>query len=77
MVSDVGPTAIATSLQDNLKGRYSEIDMINSRIAEECQAYGKSTPVNDVLVDLTRRIHASGLKPDVANLDFVRQQLKG
>ncbi|MBT3766865.1 MAG: hypothetical protein HOB79_11220 [Rhodospirillaceae bacterium] len=75
MVGDVGPTALATSLQDNLKGRYSEIDMINGRIAEECQSKGKPTPVNDVLVDLTRRIHAGELKPDVSNLDLVRQQL--
>ncbi len=36
---------------------------------------GRPTPVSDVLVDLTRRIHAGELQPDEANLDLVRQQL--
>jgi 2-dehydropantoate 2-reductase len=76
IVGDVGPTAIATVLQDHMKGRYSEIDMINGLIADECRKNGKSTPVNDVLVELTTQIHSGELKPDVANLDLIRQRLK-
>ena len=72
---DVGPTAINTVLQDHIKGRYSEIDMINGMISEESNKKGKATPVTDVLVDLTRQIHAGDLKPDSANLDLVRQAL--
>jgi len=75
IVHDVGPTALNTVLQDHMKGRYSEIDMINGMIAEESAKNGRPTPVSDVLVDLTRRIHAGELKPDQANLDLVRQQL--
>jgi 2-dehydropantoate 2-reductase len=75
IVRDVGPTALNTVLQDHMKGRYSEIDMINGLIAEESAQRGRSTPVNDVLVDLTRRIHAGELQPDLANIDLVRQQL--
>ncbi len=73
---DVGPTALNTVLQDHMKGRYSEIDMINGLIAEESARRGRPTPVNDVLVDLTRRIHAGELQPDPANIDLVRQQLE-
>jgi 2-dehydropantoate 2-reductase len=76
IVSDVGPTAIATVLQDHMKGRYSEIDMINGLIADECRKNGKPTPVNDVLVELTTQIHRGELKPDTANLDLIRQRLK-
>ena len=75
IVHDVGPTALNTVLQDHMKGRYSEIDMINGLIAEESAKNGRPTPVSDVLVDLTRRIHAGELQPDQANLDLVRQQL--
>ena len=72
---DVGPTALNTVLQDHMKGRYSEIDMINGLIAEESAKRDRLAPVSDALVDLTRRIHAGELAPDQANLDLIRQQL--
>lgn len=72
---DVGPTAINTVLQDHMKGRYSEIDMINGLIADESAKNGRPTPVSDALVDLSRRIHAGELEPDQANIDLIRQQL--
>ncbi len=72
---DVGPTALNTVLQDHMKGRYSEIDMINGLIAEESAKNGRPTPVSDVLVDLTARIHAGELEPDQANIDLVRREL--
>lgn len=75
IVHDVGPTALNTVLQDHMKGRYSEIDMINGMISEESIKRGKPTPVTDVLVDLTRQIHTGELQPDAANLDLVRQAL--
>lgn len=72
---DVGPTALNTVLQDHMKGRYSEIDLINGLIADESAKNGRPTPVSDVLVDLSRRIHAGELEPDPANLDLIRQRL--
>lgn len=73
---DVGPTAINTVLQDHLKGRYSEIDLINGLVADESAKNGRLTPVSDALVDLSRRIHAGELKPDQANIDLILQQLE-
>ena len=73
---DVGPTALNTVLQDHMKGRYSEIDMINGLVADESNKNNKPTPVSDVLVDLSRRIHAGELKPDQANLELILQQLE-
>lgn len=73
---DVGPTALNTVLQDHMKGRYSEIDLINGLIADESAKNGRPTPVSDVLVDLSRRIHAGELQPDPANLDLIRQRLE-
>ncbi len=72
---DVGPTAINTVLQDHMKGRYSEIDLINGLVADESAKNGLPTPVSDVLINLTRRIHTGELEPDLANIDLIRQEL--
>jgi len=72
---DVGPTALNTVLQDHMKGRYSEIDMINGLIADESRAKGRPTPVSDAIVALTERIHAGELAPDQANLALIQQEL--
>ncbi len=74
IVHDVGPTAINTILQDYMKGRYSEVDMINGLVAEECRKNGRLAPVSDVIVDLSRQIDLGDLKPGLANLDLVRQR---
>ena len=73
IVHDVGPTAINTILQDYMKGRYSEVDMINGLVADECKKNGRPAPVSDLIVDLSRQIHAGELKPDTNNLDLLRQ----
>jgi 2-dehydropantoate 2-reductase len=75
ILHDVGPTAINTILQDYMKGRYSEVDLINGLVAEECRRIGRPSPASDGIVELSRRIDRGELKPDVANLDLVREQL--
>ena len=72
IVRDVGPTPINTTLQDFMKGRYSETDMINGLVSEECKKNGRLSPISDAIVELTRRIHTGELKPDLSNLDLVR-----
>jgi 2-dehydropantoate 2-reductase len=63
-------------LQDHIKGRRTEIDMINGLVANESRRLGLPTPVSDVLVTLNRRITAGELKPDAANLDLALSMLK-
>ena len=75
IVSDVGPTPINTTLQDFMKGRLSEADMINGLVADERRQNGIPSPVSDVIVELSRQIHAGELKPDLNNLDLVRERL--
>lgn len=77
IVSDVGPTAINTVLQDHMKGRYSEVDMINGLVADECRERGRPCPVNDAIVEITRRIHAGELEPDSAHLELIRESAAG
>jgi 2-dehydropantoate 2-reductase len=69
MTADVGPTARNAMLQDHLKGRRTEIDLINGLVVETGRRHGLATPVNEVLADINRRITAGELRPDPANLE--------
>src|ERR1041384_8016460 len=74
---DIGPGRGAnTTLQDHMKGRLSEIDLINGFVAEEGRKRGIPTPANGALVEVTRRIYAGELKPDPSNLSIAVALLK-
>jgi 2-dehydropantoate 2-reductase len=51
-----------------MKGRLSEIDLINGFVVEEGRKRAIPTPANETLVEVTRRIFAGELKPDPSNL---------
>jgi 2-dehydropantoate 2-reductase len=69
LARDVGPgRGLNTVLQDLLKGRASEVDMINGLIVDESQRRGYSAPANARIVDIIRRIEAGALKPAPANM---------
>jgi len=59
----VGPGALNTVIQDHRKGRYSEVDQINGWVSEGGKKLGINTPINDMIVEVTRRIHNGELKP--------------
>jgi len=66
---DIGPGRGAnTTLQDHIKGRLSEVDVINGLIVAESEKRGMAAPANAAMVEVTRRIFAGELKPDPANL---------
>jgi 2-dehydropantoate 2-reductase len=74
---DIGPGRGAnTTLQDHMKGRLSEIDLINGFVVEEGRKRGIPTPANETLVEVTRRIYAGELKPDPSNLAIAIELLK-
>jgi 2-dehydropantoate 2-reductase len=69
LASDIGPgRGRNTVLQDLLKGRASEVDMINGLVVEESQRRGYSAPANARIVEITRQIEAGALKPTPANM---------
>lgn len=77
LTRDVGPNARDCVLQDHLKGRYSEVDMINGAVVEEAERRGKSAPANAAIVEISRRIQSGELKPDQANFALLQQMLAG
>ena len=71
LASDIGPgRGRNTVLQDLLKGRASEVDMINGLVVEESQRRGYSAPANARVVEITRQIEAGALKPAPANMEL-------
>lgn len=59
----VGPTALNTVLQDHRKGRLSEVDLINGWVSEGGKSLGIKTPVNDMIVEMTTKVHGGELEP--------------
>lgn len=73
ILADIGPGPVNTTLQDHMKGRRCETEMIQGLVAEESRKNGRTAPVCEAIVELSRRIHAGELKPDLSNLDLIRQ----
>jgi 2-dehydropantoate 2-reductase len=72
LAGDVGPgRGLNTVLQDLLKGRASEVDMINGLIVDESQRRGYSAPANARIVEIIRQIEAGTLKPTSANMNLM------
>ena len=68
LASDIGPAARDCVLQDHLKGRYSEVDMINGLVAKENMLSGRLSPANLAITKITEKIQNGELKPDPSNL---------
>jgi 2-dehydropantoate 2-reductase len=69
LASHVGPgRGRNTVLQDLLKGRLSEVDMINGLVVAESERRGYAAPANARVAQVVRQIEAGDIKPDPANL---------
>jgi len=69
LAADIGPAARDCVLQDHLKGRYSEVDLINGLVVDESKKLGRQAPVNAAITEITRQIQAGELLPDPSNLE--------
>jgi 2-dehydropantoate 2-reductase len=69
LVAHVGPgRGRNTVLQDLMKGRASEVDMINGLVVAEARCRGYAAPGNARVNEIVRRIEIGELKPDPGNL---------
>ena len=55
-------------LQDLMKGRRAEVDFLNGYVARKGREVGVSTPMNEAIVAITKRVEAGDLAQDPANL---------
>lgn len=73
LASHIGPgRGRNTVLQDFLKGRASEVGMINGLVVEAAEQRGRAAPANARIADISRRIEAGTLKPSPDNLALAR-----
>ena len=77
IVKDVGTTSIDMVRQDHMKGRYSEIDLINGAVVAENAKRGEASPMNAIVVEITRRIRAGELKAEPSNLEIAKAMMAG
>jgi 2-dehydropantoate 2-reductase len=71
LVGHIGPgRGRNTVLQDFLKGRASEVSMINGMVVEESERRGRAAPANTRIAEISRQIEAGTLKPSPANLEL-------
>jgi 2-dehydropantoate 2-reductase len=72
LASHVGPgRGRNTVLQDFLKGRPSEVSMINGMVAAEHEERGRASPANARVAEISRPIEAGLLKPSPDNMALV------
>ena len=76
LAADIGPAARDCVLQDHLKGRYSEVDLINGLVVDESDKLGRRAPVNAAITEITRRIQAGELAPDPSNLALAQEMAR-
>ena len=75
IVKDVGTSSIDMVRQDHMKGRRSEIDLINGAAVAENAKRGYPAPANGIVVEITRRIRAGELKPDPSNWELAQAMM--
>lgn len=73
LISHVGSGAQNSVLQDHLKGRYSEVDYLNGLVVKKGKEAGIPTPLNEAIVELTKRIQKGVLKPGKENLKLLEK----
>ncbi len=62
-------------LQDMMKGRRTEVDYLNGYVVRKGREVGVPTPMNEAIVEVTKRVEAGELKQDPANLKLLTRLL--
>jgi ketopantoate reductase len=62
-------------LQDVLKGRRTEVEYLNGYVVKKGREGGTPTPMNEAIVEITKRIEAGALPQGPANLQLLTPHL--
>ena len=69
-----GPNRFPSMGQDILKGRISEIRMMNGHVQEKALEIKIETPVTDAIIEAMYAVDAGTMKPGRANVDWVLER---
>ena len=76
LVGHIGPAARDCILQDFLKGRRTEIEMINGLVVEESKKIGKTAPYNAAVMEIGDMISSGVISPKPENIKLLRDAIK-
>jgi 2-dehydropantoate 2-reductase len=62
-------------LQDVMKGRRTEVDYLNGYVVRKGREVGVPTPMNEAIVEITRRMEAGELPQGPGNLRLLTRHL--
>jgi 2-dehydropantoate 2-reductase len=76
LVGHIGPAARDCILQDFLKGRRTEVEMINGFVVTELAKIGKTAPYNSAVMQIGAMISSGELSPKPENIEILRNVIK-
>ena len=57
--------------QDVIKGRKTEVDMLNGYVVRKGAEVGVATPLNQAVLEVTKRVESGELQPSISNLKHI------
>jgi 2-dehydropantoate 2-reductase len=76
LISHIGKKARNSVLQDHLKGRRSEVDLLNGLIVKKGLEAGIPTPLNQGITSISKEIEKGRLKPNPNNLSMLEDMIR-
>ena len=76
LVGHIGPAAKDCILQDFLKGRRTEIEMINGFVVKESERLGRAAPYNAAVMKVGAMISAGEISPKPENIKLLQDVIK-
>jgi len=74
-VRQLGVPQRPSLLQDVIKGRRTEIDYLNGYVVQKGQEVGVPTQLNQIIVELVKKVERGELKPNPSNLKELERHL--
>ncbi len=73
LLSHIGKNSRNSVLQDHLKGRRTEVSLMNGLVAQKGREAGIPTPLNEAITSLTDQIERGMLKSGLENLPIIEK----
>jgi len=71
LISHIGKESLNCILQDHMKGRRSEVELLNGLVVRKGKEAKVPTPLNETIASLDKQIEQGILKPDRSNLKIL------
>jgi 2-dehydropantoate 2-reductase len=73
LISHIGKESLNCILQDHMKGRRSEVNLLNGLVVRKGKEAKVPTPLNEAIASLDKQVEQGALKPDLSNLPMLEE----